>query len=179
MQGTYKGFSAFLSEEAPNKIHVWCYAHVLNLVLADTTGGVIESATLFTLLNDIAVLIKDSYKRMQKWEETSTDIQHRRLSPIGQTRWWAKDAALTKVFGCFGRPDSAMYIDLVLTLLAVQGDKTMKPTARAKVKGYIEGLLKYETILTAQIFLRIFEQTSPLSKYLQTSGMDLLTVHIL
>lgn len=177
IQGTYKGFSAFLSVEAPNQIHVWCYAHVLNLVLADTTGSVIESATLFTLLNDIAVFIRDSYKRMQKWEETSTDRRHRRLSPIGQTRWWAKDAALTKVFGCFGRPDGALYIDLVLTLLAVQEDKTMKPTARAKMKGYIEGLLKYETILTAQIFLRVFEQTSPLSKYLQTSGMDLLTAH--
>ncbi|XP_063077402.1 uncharacterized protein LOC134467457 [Engraulis encrasicolus] len=177
MQGTYKGFSALLSEEAPNQIHVWCYAHVLNLVLADTTGSVIQSATLFNLLNDIAVFIRESYKLMRHWEETSTDRRHRRLSPIGQTRWWAKDAALTKVFGCFGNPDRALYADVVLTLLAVQQDQTMKPTARAKVKGYIECLLKYETVLTAQIFLRIFEQTSPLSKYLQTSGMDLLTAH--
>lgn len=46
-----------------------------------------------------------------------------------------------------------------LTLTAVQLDRTMKPTARAKAKGYIEGLLKFETILTAQIFLRIFEHT--------------------
>ena len=53
----------------------------------------------------------------------------------------------------------------------------MKSTARVKAKGYIEGLLKYEKILTAQIFLRIFEHTSPQSKYLQTSGMELLTAH--
>ncbi|QQP35212.1 Uncharacterized protein FKW44_023371, partial [Caligus rogercresseyi] len=32
-------------------------------------------------------------------------------------------------------------------------------------------------VLTAQNFLKIFEQTSPLAKYLQTSGMDLLTAH--
>lgn len=32
-------------------------------------------------------------------------------------------------------------------------------------------------MLTAQIFLRIFEQTSPLSKYLQTEGMDILSAH--
>ncbi len=177
MQGRYNGFSAFLSEKAPNQIHIWCYAHVLNLVLADTTGSVIQSALLFNLLNDIAVFIRDSCKRMKTWQETNTDKRHRRLSPIGQTWWWAKDAALTKVFGCFGRPDSAMYVDLVLALIAVQLDTTTKPTARAKAKGYIEGLLKYETILTAQILLRIFEHTSPLSKYLQTSGMDLLTAH--
>ena len=46
---------------------------------------------------------------------------------------------------------------------------------RDKAKGFIEGLLRYETVLTAQTFLRIFEQTSPLSKYLQTRGMDIIT----
>ena len=42
---------------------------------------------------------------------------------------------------------------------------------------YIEALLKYETVLTAQLFLRIFALTAPLTKYLQTSGMDLLSAH--
>ena len=53
----------------------------------------------------------------------------------------------------------------------------MKPPVRAKAKGYFESFLKHETILTAQIFLRIFEITSPLSNYLQTSGIDLITAH--
>jgi len=74
---------------------------------------------------------------MKTWEETNTDKRHRRLSAIGQTRWWAKDAALTKVFRCFGRPDSALYVDVVLALIAVQLDTTSKPTVRAKAKGYI------------------------------------------
>ena len=51
------------------------------------------------------------------------------------------------------------------------------PKARVKANGFIEGLLKYETILTAQIFLQIFQHTTPLSLYLQTSGMDLLSAH--
>lgn len=54
-------------------------------------------------------------------------------------------------------------------------DTHQKPTVRAKAKGFTEGLLKYVTVSTAQIFLRIFEHTSPLSKYLQTRGMDILT----
>ncbi len=32
-------------------------------------------------------------------------------------------------------------------------------------------------MLTAQIFLRVFEQTTPLSKYLQTKGMGILSAH--
>lgn len=58
MQGPYQGFSAFLSQQSPSQIHVWCYAHILNLVLTDTTGSVVESASLFSLLNDVAVFFK-------------------------------------------------------------------------------------------------------------------------
>ena len=36
-------------------------------------------------------------------------------------------------------------------------------------------MLKYETIMMAHIFLRSFAVTTKLSKYLQTSGLDLLT----
>lgn len=87
MQGQYQGFSAFLSEQSPTQIHIWCYGHILNLVLADTTGSVVENASLFSILNDVA----ESWKRMQKWEEMSNDRRHRKLAPIGATRWWAKD----------------------------------------------------------------------------------------
>lgn len=177
MQGQYKGFSTLLSSESPNQVHIWCYAHVLNLVLGDTTGVVIESASLFSIVNDVAVFIKDSYKRMNMWEKVSDDKRHRRLSPIGETRWWAKDQALSKIFGCFGNPDNALFVDLIITLKRIVEDMSMKAHVRARAKGYIESLLKHETVLTAQIFLRIFEITSPLSRYLQTSGMDLITAH--
>ena len=33
MQGKYKCFSNLSSSKSPNQVHVWCYAHVLNLVL--------------------------------------------------------------------------------------------------------------------------------------------------
>ena len=56
-------------------------------------------------------------------------------------------------------------MDVILTLSVLQGKDSMKTSARVKARGFIEGLLRYETILTAQIFLRIFEKTSPLSKY--------------
>lgn len=48
MQGEYKGFSALLSAHSP-QVHVWCHGHVLNLVIMDTTGSVLSSASLFSL----------------------------------------------------------------------------------------------------------------------------------
>ena len=45
-QGHYQGISAFISEQSPTEIHVWYYAHILSPMLADTTGSVVESASL-------------------------------------------------------------------------------------------------------------------------------------
>ena len=110
MQGTYKGFSAWLSKESPGQVHAWCYARVLNLVMSETTSVVIATASLFNLLNDVAVFFRDSYQRMTTWGGVSQDPKQRGISLIGETRWSSKDAALTKVFGLFNRPDSGLYV---------------------------------------------------------------------
>ena len=65
----------------------------------------------------------------------------------------------------------------MLTLEAIEQQAKEKPSVRARARGFKEGLLKYETILPAQLFLRVFEQISPLSKYLQTKGMEILSAH--
>jgi len=38
----------------------------------------------------------------------------------------------------------------------------------------MQSLTKFQTILTAQLYLKIFQRTTPLSKYLQTDGMFIL-----
>ncbi|KAL6485944.1 hypothetical protein MHYP_G00053360 [Metynnis hypsauchen] len=177
MQGRYRGFSSLLASQSPHHVHVWCYAHVLNLVLSDTTEIVIESGSLFHLLSETAVFIRESHQRMNIWEKESHSNRHRRIAPIGDTRWWAKHDALKKMFGSFGKPQECLYVDVLCTLSAIQEQKTVKGNVRTKARGYKDGLLRHETILTAQLFMRIFEQTTPLSKYLQTGGMDILSAH--
>jgi len=65
MQGEYNGFNAWLNETAPNQVHVWCYSHVLNLVMSDASKSPLPAAALFTLLNSLAIFFKESYKRME------------------------------------------------------------------------------------------------------------------
>ena len=77
----------------------------------------------------------------------------------------------------FGDPADCLYIDLIVTLRELSHKEKIQPAVRAKANGYADNLLKYQTILTAQTFLRIFHTTTPLSEYLQTSGMDLLSAH--
>ncbi len=47
-------------------------------------------------------------------------------------------------------------------------------TARDEARTLLDKLTKFETILTAATFNRIFAITTPLSEYLQTSGLDIL-----
>ena len=109
-----------------------------------------EGASLFSLLNDIALFLRESYKCMRKWEEMSQDKHHRRLCPIGPTRWWAKDRALSTVFWCFGNPQGALFLKVPMTLHTTADDRTQQLTVRAKAKGFIESLLRYETVKSGQ-----------------------------
>lgn len=63
---------------------------------------------------------------------------------------------------------------MIKALLEIENDNHFSPDARFEACSLKENLLKFEIILTSQIYLRIFEISSPLSKYLQTSGIDFM-----
>lgn len=111
---------------------------------------------------------------MDKWTEK---IPRKKLNMIGNTRWWSKDTALSKIFGHFNKPEDSLYVDLITILEYVISNVQLRSEARFKAHGLLEGFCKYKSILTAQIFLRIFDKTTPLFKYLQTKGIDLLKAY--
>jgi hypothetical protein len=81
---------------------------------------------------------------------------------------------ICKVFGYFNCFDNSLFFELVTSLEKICENSKIKPEARLKAIGFIEGLCKYETILIAQIYLRIFNITTPLSKYLQGHDVNFI-----
>lgn len=63
-----------MAQKNDKQIHNWYFAHRLNLVITGTTNVVVSSMSLFNLINDIAVFIKDSYQKMNIFE--SDDIKN-------------------------------------------------------------------------------------------------------
>lgn len=59
----------------------------------------------------------------------------------------------------------------------IENDEETASDARFKAKSFKEALLKYETILTAFTYVYIFNETTPLSNYLQTNGFDILKAY--
>lgn len=175
MQGIYKGFVANMKKENNEHVHVWCYSHILNLIIGDLMKVSIKASSVFNLINKIAVFFRESHIRMDIWNKINIDDnKKRKLQTIAETRWWAKETALSKIFGTYGCTISSMYVEVLLALKTIENSHTMNSDVRATAKSLRESLQKYEVILIAHIFLKIFSITGPLSRYLQTKGLDLL-----
>lgn len=73
-----------------------------------------------------------------------------------------------------GMYDESMYPNLIIALSKICSKESFTPDIQTKASNLLKALLKYETILIAHIFIKIFSITGPLSRYLQTSGLDIL-----
>jgi len=163
MQSQYKGFSALLSEKFPTQIHL-CYSHILNVVLSDTPQCVLTSGSLFPLMNNFAIFFRESDQRMNIWEKESKDPRGSRL-----------DAAVTKVFGSFGKPDGALYVG-PLSHSGWRGHQchgTSQCTGTHQPASEVRDST-YSSDLPVNSPGHITKCTS---KYLQTSGLDILAAH--
>ena len=53
-------------------------------------------------------------------------MRHKRLSIIGETQWWSKDAALKIFFGSFNKSGSALYFEVIIALNAIRNLENIK-----------------------------------------------------
>lgn len=80
----------------------------------------------------------------------------------------SKYLVLTRDFGYFNNPDNCLFIELITSLEKICENTNIKSVARLKANVFMEGLCDYETILTVQIYLRIFNKTVPSFKYISS-----------
>lgn len=92
------------------------------------------------------------------------------------TRWWSK-SALNRIFGQYGNSDTALFVDLVHSIYLISSSEKFNKNTRSDALTLLNSLTKFEIIITANIYLKIFQSTNPLSNYLQTSGLDFIQAH--
>ena len=73
------------------------------------------------------------------------------IGTIGQSRCWSKDLPLKKIFRSFNNTTGALFTEVITALNAIIDNEEINATVQIRVLGYIEGLLKFETALTAQV----------------------------
>ena len=176
MSGVHSGLQAEIRKASPESVYIHCYGHVLNLVMSKCTSDSGESRKLFGLLTSTAVFMSQSHKRMDTWKETIPG-SHWKLQKIGETRWWSKDVALKNVFGSYESPNPERLATLLKALKLIESSKAFDPKATFEASALRQSWERFETILCAFVFLKIFQYSTPVSKYLQTSGLDVMTAY--
>ena len=115
---------------------------------------------------------------MKVWQEHMQtkpgNKKHLRLERIGQTRWSSRGRALRKSFGSYTDHSWEFYSDLLIIFQQVIEAPEFKESDRYEAQKLSEILRKFETILMAYTFTRIFDITTPVSDYLQTPGLDIM-----
>ncbi|XP_022161623.1 uncharacterized protein LOC111027533 [Myzus persicae] len=106
------------------------------LILIDSTKSALPAVKLFSLLNEVAVFFKESYKRMNVWKNTVGENIKKKLVSIGLTRWWSKEKSLQTIFG-----EDNLYVQLIISLDTIQSSPDFNPEIKAKARNLKEAFM--------------------------------------
>jgi len=86
---------------------------------------------------------------------------------------------LKKIFGTFNDVSeiNSIFLTLLIALYKMSQSDTLNSKIKYNARSLLDNFTKFETIVTANMYLKIFVHTSALSKYLQTRNMDVLQAH--
>lgn len=180
MKGFYNGLQAHFKKANKNIIYTHCMAHVLNLVVADSTVNLQQAENLFGLVEESAVFFSSSYKRMAVWEK-ETKKRHTaheklyRLQKIGATRWWSKHKALSSIIDesvLRSEETSTDKLTNVITVLKEISDGNFDCKSRYMARNLASQWLKFENLFISFVLLDMFLVITPVSKYLQSKTID-------
>lgn len=182
MKGPYNGLQAHLKNNNPLCVYTHCVGHVLNLVMVDSSECCVNAEFLFGLVQQSSTFLLDSYKRMKVWSELTkknhtSNEKLRKLNLIGATRWWSKDKALSSIIKLNETDikNSRFLLFLNFLLEIISNHSTFDSKTKFTARTLLQNWSKFDVIMTAAIYLDIFNISSPISKFLQSTSLNYLT----
>ncbi|KAL4098359.1 hypothetical protein QTP88_022988 [Uroleucon formosanum] len=183
MKGAYNGLQAHMKNSNPLIVYTHCLAHVLNLTMEDSTKKIVEAENLFGLVEQTAVFLSDSYKRMEVWKSVTgkNHSGHNKLyilQKICTTRWWSKEKALSSIIDKeFTTKTDLLKESKLITLLQFLieiNNGNFNSSTKFMARTLIEKWSLFRTILISFVLLDIYSITTPVSIYLQSKSLDYL-----
>lgn len=168
MQGAIKGLRTYIQNNNPNALHVWCFAHCLNLAICDSCQtnekvrnffGTVGSLVTFIGTRKRTATFVDFQKKLYPKERT------RRLKHFSNTRWNYHDRSIDVIEKTY-----KAIIETLKYIISEDIDKKTLDTA----KSFLKGLNKFQFVLIMHLMKKIFLITTPLSAYLQAPDMDFI-----
>ncbi|KAF0706626.1 zinc finger MYM-type protein 1-like, partial [Aphis craccivora] len=168
MQGQYSGVRAYIQEKNPRAIYVWCFSHILNLVVVDTCD---TSKTMRNFFGDLQSLI--AFLRARK--RTAIFLNNQkicypeervcRMKNFSSTRWTSHGRALTVILDKY---------KAVMNTLEELSNSTERETS-SMASNLMSTISSFKFVTHLLLMRNIFEHTTPLSMYLQSLSLDFIT----
>lgn len=153
---------------------VWGFAHQQNLVVSPVFSEVRETRNLMGLLQETCTFFNESSRRMDIWkrwtkEECFGQERLKKLVKVGNTRW---SSSFNAIFRVCDKPES--YVILLGSLWELGTSKNSSAKTRSQSDALLCRWLKFDSLLTAIVLRDILRKCDPVTKYLQTRGLDII-----
>lgn len=162
MSGQRGGVQALVKSKCPYALFIHCYAHKLNLVLAQGTSNIQEAKLFFANLDCFHNFFSRSCKRTALLTEVDNSI---RVPGGSATRWNFKSRAVHAIHE--GRRSLIIVFDRIMTEPGWDKDAIAQSSA-LKSK-----LNDFEFVFMLEVFKTIFGLTEPLFQILQSKTLDI------
>lgn len=121
----------------------------------------------------LALFFRGSYKRMALWTSAAQSVPNynssTRLKLIGQTRWSAKQDAVSNVM------KSNLHLFVVIkALVQMCNVADIEKHALTTACHLLHSFTKYETVIALFVLHEVFSELTPITAFLQTSGLNLI-----
>lgn len=167
MQGQYTGLRTLIQEHNPRAVYIWCFAHTLNLTIVDTCDSCTETRNFFGYIQSLKEFMAARKRTALFMEHQKTFYPNdcpRRMKNFSTTRWTSHHKVIEVVF--------ERYKAILRTLedLSNTSDRSTGPLATSLLKN----VTSFSFVSIMFLMKTIFEITTPLSKYLQSPGIDFI-----
>ncbi|KAL5239152.1 hypothetical protein ACI65C_006562 [Semiaphis heraclei] len=164
MQGKYRVLKSYIQNENPRAVNVWCFAHILNLVVVNVCESSIHSKQFFTTVQALTVFMS-ARKRNAKFTDNQIKLYPKskmlRLKNLSTTRWCSHDRAINVIYH--------KYLAVIKTLESLL--KSDDATTVIQARGLYHSVSSFEFIAVMIFMRKLFAVTTPLSNYLQSSSL--------
>ncbi|CAI6351816.1 unnamed protein product [Macrosiphum euphorbiae] len=167
MQGCYSGVKTLVQEKNPRAIYVWCFAHVLNLVVVDTCDKNTVTRIFFGNLQSLVSFMRARKRTALFIEAQKIYYPNERICKIknfSNTRWTSHHQVLGVI--------CTKYKAVMKTLKDLSLSLDRETSATAKNLQTVMSSFMFVTNLL--LMKNVFEYTTPLSLYLQSPSIDFI-----
>lgn len=101
MQGIYFGLKTLIQQQNPKAIYVWCFAHLLNLVVVNTCDSCVDTKNFLGDVQALVFFIK-AHKKTAIFVECQKKLYEnkrvQRMKSFSDTRWTSHDRVFDRYF---------------------------------------------------------------------------------